>query len=324
MATPDPADRRALRATGVTVTALGVGTAGIGGLYTPVSEEEAHATVRYALAHGLSYFDTAPHYAQGLVEERLGRALAGVDRGRYVLSTKVGRVLEDAAAPPPDTIFADVPPRVTRWDFSADGVRRSLADSLERLGLDRIDIVYLHDPDDHVEQALDEAYPALEKLRAEGVARAIGVGMNQSAVPTRFVTETDNDVVLLAGRWTLLDQTGLADLLPAAAERGRAVVIGGVFNSGLLADLRPGARYDYEPAPVDVLARARRLEAVCARHGVPLAAAALHFPYRHPAVVSVLSGARSVAETAANLAALRTDVPAALWSDLAGEGLIPA
>jgi len=316
MRVPDPTERRTIRETGVAVSALGVGTAGIGGMYTAVGEDEALATVRHALDAGLSYLDTAPHYAQGLVEERLGRALAGVPRDAYVLSTKVGRILTETDVPP-ETIFADVPARETSWDFSADGVRRSLDASLERLGLDGVDIVYLHDPDDHVEQALTEAYPALEKLRAEGVVRAIGVGMNQSAVPTRFVTETDIDLVLLAGRWTVLDQSGLADLLPAAYERGRAVVIGGVFNSGLLADPRPGAPFDYAPAPEALVARASVLRAACERHGVALTTAALHFPYRHPAVVSVLSGARSVAETDANLAALRTPVPDALWNELA-------
>jgi D-threo-aldose 1-dehydrogenase len=316
MRVPDPTERRTIRETGVAVSALGVGTAGIGGMYTAVGEDEALATVRHALDAGLSYLDTAPHYAQGLVEERLGRALAGVPRDAYVLSTKVGRILTETDVPP-ETIFADVPARETSWDFSADGVRRSLDASLERLGLDGVDIVYLHDPDDHVEQALTEAYPALEKLRAEGVVRAIGVGMNQSAVPTRFVTETDIDLVLLAGRWTVLDQSGLADLLPAAYERGRAVVIGGVFNSGLLADPRPGAPFDYFPAPDDLVARATVLRAVCERHGIPLTTAALQFPYAHPAVVSVLSGARSVAETEANLAALRASVPDALWDELA-------
>jgi D-threo-aldose 1-dehydrogenase len=312
----DPTERRTIRDTGVAVSALGVGTAGIGGMYAAVSEDDAIATVRHALDAGLSYLDTAPHYAQGMVEERVGRALAGVPREQYVLSTKVGRILEDAASPP-ETIFADVPARETRWDFTADGVRRSLDASLTRLGLDRVDIVYLHDPDDFVEQALSEAYPALEKLRAEGVVRAIGVGMNQSAVPARFVTETDVDVVLLAGRYTLLDRSGLADLLPAAVERGRAVVIGGAFNSGLLADPRPGAPFNYFPAPDDLVARAQELRATCERHGVKLTTAALQFPYSHPAVVSVLSGARSVTETDANLEALRTPVPDTLWEELA-------
>jgi D-threo-aldose 1-dehydrogenase len=313
----DPTERRTIRDTGVAVSALGVGTAGIGGMYAAVSEDDAIATVRHALDAGLSYLDTAPHYAQGMVEERVGRALAGVPRETYVLSTKVGRILEDAEFVP-ETIFAgDVPARETHWDFSGDGVRRSLDASLTRLGLDRVDIVYLHDPDDFVEQALSEAYPALEKLRSEGVVRAIGVGMNQSAVPARFVTETDVDVVLLAGRYTLLDRSGLADLLPAAAERGRAVVIGGAFNSGLLADPRPGAPFNYVPAPDDLVARAQELRATCERHGVKLTTAALQFPYSHPAVLSVLSGARSVAETDANLDALRTEVPQALWDELA-------
>ncbi len=312
----EPTGLRTIRDTGVAVTALGVGTAGIGGMYAAVSEDDALATIRHALDAGLSYLDTAPHYAQGLVEERVGKALAGVPRDSYTLSTKVGRILEDAEFPPATIFAGEVPARETRWDFSGDGVRRSLDASLTRLGLDRVDIVYLHDPDDHVEQALSEAYPALEKLRSEGVVRAIGVGMNQSAVPARFVTETDIDVVLLAGRYTLLDRSGLADLLPAAVERGRAVVIGGVFNSGLLADPRPGAPFNYFPAPDDMVARAQELRAVCERHGVPLTTAALQFPYSHPAVVSVLSGARSVAETSANLAALRSDVPEALWGEV--------
>jgi D-threo-aldose 1-dehydrogenase len=316
-----PDSRRAVRDTGVSLTALGAGTAGIAGLYAAVEEADAVATVRRALATGVGYLDTAPHYGQGLAEERLGRALRGIPRESYVLSTKVGRVLVDVDAPP-DTMFVGAPAREGRFDFSAAGVRASLESSLERLGVDRVDIAYLHDPDDHVDQALDEAYPELERLRDEGMVRAIGVGMNQSAVPTRFVTETDIDVVLLAGRFTLLDQSGLADLLPAAAERGRAVVIGGVYNSGLLTDPRPGAPFNYAPAPAALVERARALRSVCARHGVPLTAAAIQFPLAHPAVVSVLSGARSVAETDANLAAFTHPVPPALWAELTAEGLL--
>lgn len=208
------------------------------------------------------------------------------------------------------------------WDFSADGVLRSLEASLERLGVDRVDMALLHDPDDHADQALREAYPALERLRAEGVIGAIGVGMNQCALPTRFLRETDIDVALLAGRYTLLEQDGLSELLPEAAARGRSVVIGGVFNSGLLTAPRPGATYDYAPAPQPVLDRALRLLEVSERHGVPLRAAALRFPFGHPAVASVLTGARSPQEVRDTVEQLRRPIPQALWDELRAEGLL--
>lgn len=209
-----------------------------------------------------------------------------------------------------------------RWDFSADGVRRSIEDSLERLGLDRIDIAYLHDPDDHAEAAFRAAYPALEKLRAQGVVGAIGAGMNQTAMLTRFLRDTDVDVVLCAGRYTLLDQSALTELLPEAAARGRSVVVGGVFNSGLLADPRPGATYDYAAAPLTLLDRALRIKAVTEGHGVPLRAAALHYPLAHPAVAGVLVGTRSPDEVRDAAALLRREIPDGLWDDLRAEGLL--
>ena len=210
---------------------------------------------------------------------------------------------------------------VRRFDFSADGVRRGLAASLDRLGLDRVDIALIHDPDDHGEQALREAYPALAKLRAEGVVRAIGVGMNQTEMLTRFVTETDVDVVLVAGRYTLLDQSAADALLPAALERGVSVIAGGVFNSGVLAAPAPGATYDYQTAPGSLISRALRLlEETCARSGVPLRAAAARFPLTHPAVASVLIGARSAAEVTDAIALRGLDIPAALWESLATRG----
>ncbi|EMF57969.1 aldo/keto reductase [Streptomyces bottropensis] len=317
---------RTLGRTGVRVTELAYGAAGIGNLFRPVSDEEAAAAVDAAWDAGIRTFDTAPHYGLGLSERRLGAALRERPRDTYTVSTKVGRLLVPAEGDGEADDLADgfaVPATLRRvWDFSADGVRRSLEASLDRLGLDRVDIVLLHDPDDHADQALDEAYPALEQLRAEGVVGAIGVGMNQTAVPARFLRETDIDVVLLAGRYTLLEQQGLAELLPEAAARGRSVLIGGVFNSGLLTHPAPGATYDYAPAPEPVLARALRLKEVTERHGVPLRAAALRFPLGHPAVAAVLTGARSPDEVRDTVEQSRLPVPAALWDELRAAGLI--
>ncbi|MFF4341252.1 aldo/keto reductase [Kitasatospora sp. NPDC001540] len=316
---------RTLGRSGVRVSPLSFGAAAIGNLFTAVTDEQAAGAVRAALAHGYRHFDTAPHYGLGLSERRLGAALRQHPRDTYTLATKVGRLLVEDGRPGPDDQGFAVPATHRRvWDFSADGVRRSLEASLRRLGADRIDLVHLHDPDDHADQALREAYPALERLRAEGVVGAIGIGMNQAALPARFVRDTDVDAVLLAGRHTLLDHSGLDELLPLALERGVGVLVGGVFNSGLLADPRPGAPYDYAPAPPELLDRALRLKDACERHGVPLRAAALRFPFGHPAVASVLVGARSAAEVRDAAALLERPVPAALWSELRGRGLLPA
>ncbi|MET9728849.1 aldo/keto reductase [Streptomyces zaomyceticus] len=307
-------------------TRLAFGAAGIGNLYRPVTDEDAHHTLAAAWDRGIRSFDTAPHYGLGLSERRLGAFLRDRPRDTYTVSTKVGRLLvPDPGATGDDLAHGFAVPAVYRraWDFGADGIRRGLEASLERLGLDRVDIVYLHDPDDHADQALREAYPALDRLRAEGVVRAIGVGMNQTAIPTRFVTETDIDVVLLAGRYTLLDRSGLAELLPAARRRGVSIVAGGVFNSGLLADPRPGATYDYAAAPPATLARALRLREICERHGVPLRAAAARFPLRHPAVAGVLLGLRSAAEATDAADMLAHEIPEALWDELGHEHRIP-
>ncbi|NKI44061.1 aldo/keto reductase [Streptomyces sp. LD120] len=303
--------------------ALSFGAASLGNLYTPVTDAEAEETVAAAWEAGIRYFDTAPHYGLGLSERRLGAALRGLPRAAFTLSTKVGRLLEPRPRAGGDDLangFAVPATHRRRWDFSAEGVRRGLEESLTRLGLDRVDIAYLHDPDDHVVQALDEAYPALERLRQEGVLGAVGIGVNQCALPARFLRETDLDVVLLAGRYTLLDQSGLAELLPLAEARGVDVVLGGVYNSGLLADPRPGATFDYARAPRELLGRAVELQRVCARHGVPLRAAALQFPLGHPAVASVLTGARSAAEVRDAAVMMATEVPGALWSELAEHG----
>jgi len=210
------------------------------------------------------------------------------------------------------------------FDYSRDGVHRSVEASLDRLGLDRIDVLYIHDPDDHWRAAIDGAYPALERLREAGVVRAIGAGMNQTAMLTRFVTETDIDVVLVAGRYTLLDQSAAVDLLPACQARGVAVVVGGVMNSGILADPTRAGRYDYRRAPGPIVERARRLAAVCARHDVPLTTAAIQFPMAHPAVTALIAGVRTPAHLDQYPAAMLADVPAALWDDLRAEGLLRA
>ncbi|WP_034275553.1 aldo/keto reductase [Actinospica robiniae] len=317
---------RRLGRSAVHVTGLSFGAAGIGNLFAPVTDQAAEGAIAAAWEAGIRSFDTAPHYGLGLSERRLGRALSRHPRDYYTLSTKVGRVLERVQHPDGDDLANGFAVPVThrrRWDFSADGVVRSLADSLRRLGLDRIDVVYLHDPDEHAVQALDEAYPALEKLRAEGVIGAIGIGMNQAALPARFVRETDIDVVLLAGRYTLLDQSGLDELLPAALERGVSVVVGGAFNSGILADPHRAATYDYGAVPKDVLTRALRMQVVCEKHGSTLRAAALQFPAGHSAVSSVLIGARSAGEVRDAVQQAAAVVPPQAWHELRAAGLLP-
>jgi D-threo-aldose 1-dehydrogenase len=303
---------------GVTVTQLGLGCAPIGGLYEPVSETDARAVLDAAWEHGLRLFDTAPLYGSGLSERRVGAALRERPRDEFVLSTKVGRLLRTGGQP--DAVYEGALPLEPVFDFSFDGVLRSLDESLERLGLDRIDVVYIHDPDDYFDEAMAGAYPALERLRAEGVVRAIGVGMNQSEMLARFARETDIDCLLLAGRYTLLDTSGLDELLPVCLERGVAVVAGGVFNSGALVG---NAHYDYAPAQPAVLARVSRLAEVCARWEVPLAAAAVQFPLGHPAVACVLVGCRSSTEVDDDVALLELEVPAGLWKELQAEGLLP-
>ncbi|NDK25576.1 aldo/keto reductase [Streptomyces sp. TR1341] len=313
-----------LRATGVEVTRLALGCAALGNLYRPVSDARARATVDAAWAAGIRCFDTAPHYGLGLSERRLGAALRGRPRAEYTVSTKVGRLLMPDAGGGDDLANGFAVPATHRrvWDFSAAGVRRSLEESLARLGLDHVDIALLHDPDDHGEQAFREAYPALERLRDEGVVRAIGAGMNRTAMLTRFVRDSDVDLVLCAGRYTLLDPSALEDLLPEAAARGRSVLVGGVFNSGLLADPRAGARYDYGVAPRELVERALRMREVCVRHGVALRGAALRFPLGHPAVAGVLLGARSPEEVADGTARFGERPPGALWAELRAAGLL--
>lgn len=294
----------------------GLGTAPLGGMFDEVGDDDASATVQAALVAGTTYFDTAPQYGHGLAETRLGTALAGADRDRLTISTKVGRVLVPGIDP--NTIFRGIPPVRPVFDYSTEGVRRSLDDSLRRLAVDHVELCLVHDPDHHEAQARSEAFPALRRLRDEGVIGAIGCGMNQVAMLERLVDDADRlglDAILMAGRWTLLDRSG-ATLLDRCGERGVAVIIGGVYNSGLLAHPEPGARFDYVAAPSGLVARAQLMADACARHGLSLAAAALQFPWRHPAVTTVVVGARTAHEVVANTLASTVDVHGDLWAEL--------
>ncbi len=305
---------------------LSLGCAQLGNLNRAISDEQASATVQAAWERGIRYFDTAPHYGLGLSERRLGRALMGAPRDAYVLSTKVGRLLEPLPAPHAhDTEgFAVQASHRRVWDFSRDGVLRSLEASLERLGVDRVDIVYLHDPDEHYTEALDNAYPVLAELRSEGVIASIGAGMNQTAMLTDFARNTDMDLMMLAGRYTMLEQPALDELLPTCVEKRIGIVAAGVFNSGLLARPAPspGARYDYRTAPEELVARARRIAEICAQHDTTLPAAALAFPLAHPAVVSVCVGARSPDQVIRNCEEYARQPPPALWHKLTTAGLV--
>jgi len=289
--------------------ALGLGTAPLGGLYEAVADETAAAVVERAWELGIRYFDTAPYYGSGAAERRLGAALRDRPREELVVSTKVGRLLR-----PGPSGWEGAPPLHAYFDFSHDAALRSLEQSLERLGLDRVDIALVHDPDDHYDEALNGAFRALTRLREERVVRAIGVGMNQTEMLCRFARDADPDCFLVAGRLTLLDRSAEAELLPLCADRGIAVIAAGVFNSGVLAG---GDTYDYVRAPDGVLARVERLRTACGRRGVPLAAAAVQFPRLHATVASVLVGCRTPLEVEEDVRLSRLEIPRALWAELA-------
>ncbi|MBT2231935.1 aldo/keto reductase [Nonomuraea sp. NEAU-A123] len=314
--------------TGLRLPRIGLGTASLGNFLSPISDEDAAAVIARALGRGIRYLDTAPLYGHGLAEQRVRAAIAGIPRDELVISTKVGRLLREGA-PRDDSqyfngepFYKDVPSAGPVWDFSENGIRQSVEESLRRVGVDRFDILLLHDPDEHFEQASTTAYKALSELRADGEVRAIGAGMNSTSVLTKLVRDCDLDVILLAGRYTLLDQSGMDELLPMCVRRTTSVVVGGVFNSGILIDPEPGTTFDYVPASAEVLDRARRIRGICARHDVPMAAAAVQFPLAHPQVCSVLLGPRSLDELDMDLGLLSVDIPSALWADLRAEGLL--
>ena len=329
-ANPAPAGR-ILPRTGLPLPALGLGCAALGNLYSPVTDEQAAATLDAAWANGLTYFDTAPYYGHGRSEQRLGDWLKAGGGAGAIVSTKVGRSLIPLdGRPAPDHGFVDPAPFAPVFDYSRDGVMRQVEASLARLGRARIDIVFVHDIGamthgaDHAAvfaAALDGAFPALAELKARGVIGAVGIGVNEGAVCLQALAHVDLDAILLAGRHTLLDQSAAVGLLPVCEQRGVGVVVGGPFNSGILSG---GAHYDYAQAPPAIVARVARLSAICADFGVALAAAALHFPLQHPAVTGVVAGARSPAEVAANARHMAAPPPPALWVALAEAGLIEA
>ena len=331
----EPFERVRIGRGDVEITRLGFGAASIAGLFSAVDDGQASATLDWAWQLGIRYFDVAPLYGYGTGERRLGTALRQQPRDAFVLSTKVGRLVRHEVPPGAevdhqardagdDAYYADTVGRRMVFDYSADGVTRSIEESLERLGTDRIDIAFIHDPDDHWEAALDGAYPALHRLREQGVVRGIGAGMNQSAMLARFARETEMDVFLVAGRYTLLDQEALPELLPLCLERGISVLVGGAMNSGVLANPQPGAHFDYGPASPEVLDRARRIGDTCDRHGVPLRAAAMQFPLAHPAVAGLIAGVRRIDHLEEYPTLMRRSIPTALWDDLRADGLIAA
>lgn len=304
-----------LERSGVVLSRLGLGTAPLGALPPDVSADRADAVVGAALDAGITHIDTAPMYGAGLAESVVGQALCARRTDGVALSTKAGRLVVPAKA---GESAADLV-----WDMSERGMRRSLEESLQRLGLYRVDILYLHDPDDHEAVAVRHALPELLRMRAEGVVRAIGVGMNSSAMLTRLVEHFDLDVVLVAGRYTLLDQSAADELMPVCRRNGTAVVVGGPFNSGILADpWQESATYDYEPAPPEIVTRARAMAAVAERHGVSHRALALQYPAANPAVASVLVGLARPAEVTEAVAAFTTPVPAAAWEELVSLGFV--
>ena len=317
--------RNRLGRSAVEVTELGFGGGPLGGLFTPLDDDTAAAALAAAWDCGIRYFDTSPHYGIGQSERRIGSFLRGKPRAEFTLSTKVGRLLiPQEAAGRMDESF-QVPATHRRvWDFSRDGVLRSFEDSLTRLDTDRIDVLFLHDAEDHFEAALRDGYPALAELRAQHAVGAIGAGMYDTAKLTRLVQETDVDVVMLAGRYTLLNHSAVDDLLPACAARGVSVLAVSVFNSGILATPRPaaGATFDYEPAAPELLRRVHRIANVCEAHGVTLPQAAMAFPLLHPVVAGIVIGMRSAEEAQRNAEAFRAEVPAGLWADLRSEGLL--
>ncbi|MGB4136243.1 MAG: aldo/keto reductase [Microbacterium sp.] len=308
---------------------LGYGAANVGNLFRALSDDEAWSVLEAAWDAGIRYYDTAPHYGLGLSERRLGAFLRTKPREQFVLSTKVGRLLR----PNPRASGLDtandffVPDDLMRvWDFSEAGIRASLDESRDRLGIERIDVLYLHDPERHdLDRAVASAFPALQALRAEGQVAAVGVGSMVSESLARSVREADLDLIMVAGRYTLLEQPAAADVLPACAETGTGIVAASVFNSGLLASDEPrrDGRYEYGRLPDALWGRLLRIAEVCRSHDVPLPAAAIQFPLRAAAVRSVVVGGSRPAQLARNAEYAALDIPAALWAELAGAGLIP-
>jgi D-threo-aldose 1-dehydrogenase len=319
----NPAATARVGKTDLRVTRMAFGAGTIGGMYSEVPHEQALSTINRALSLGIRFFDVAPLYGHGTSEMRLGESLRNVPRDSIILATKVGRLLVPAPKGYHSSFFQNAAPFIPQFDYSYDGVMRSYEESLKRLGVDRIDILHIHDPDDHFEQALGSAFPALAKLRSCGAVGAIGVGMNQAEMLARFAREADFDCFLVAGRYTLIDQTALHELLPLCVKKNITVFIGGTYNSGILATgAVQGAKFNYQDASREIIEKVRRVEQVCARHAVPLKAAAMQFPLAHPAVASVISGCRAPSEVEENARMLSFPIPQDFWSDLVHERLL--
>jgi aryl-alcohol dehydrogenase-like predicted oxidoreductase len=327
----NPRQRVRLGRTNVEVDQLALGLVPLGNLYRIVPEDVAQATLQAWWDRGQRTFDVAPVYGIGIAEERLGRFLEGKPRDEFVVSTKVGRPVRRGAPPDPDLTRDDEPlfwgcsPEANpTYEYDRDAILWSLDESLRRLRLDRVDYVHIHDPDRHIPEASKQAFPALAELRAQGVIGAIGTGVNWSWVALAMAHECDLDCVMLAGRYSLLDQEGLRELLPMCERRGISVLDGGVFNGGFVADPRPGAKFQYAPCFDEALiARGQRIKAVCESHGVPIKAAAVQFPMGHPAVAAVVVGAGSARHANEAVDLFEHPVPAAMWQDLLDEGLLP-
>ncbi len=312
--------------TGLEVSKLSLGTAPLGGLFTSVPEADSDGVIAAAFDADINFFDTAPLYGSGRAEVRLGRGLNAAKRP-YILSTKVGRVLNPVSGVSNAgglAGFADADTSVEPvFDYSRAGVRRSFEESLKRLNVDRIDVALIHDADDRIDEAIKYAYPALAEMRAEGMVSTIGVGMNFCAPTIKAVVETDIDIVLIAGRYSLLDQSSQEQLFKETMKRKVSVMIGGVYNSGILANPVAGATFHYAPAPDEIIAKAQKIRDLLATFNVSLTAAAIQFPLRHPAVTTVLTGSRSPKELLANIADFDSEVPAEAWAALESAGLIP-
>ena len=304
------------------LTRLSLGTAPLAGLFKSVDVSDSDQLIHTALDNGMNYFDTAPLYGHGLAEERLGRILRTVTKP-FVLETTVGRDLNWVEKAVPVPCFPDADPHMQPvFDYSADGIKRSLDESLKRLGVDHIDIALMHEAENHIPQAINTAYPVLADLKRQGIIKAVGIGINFCDAALEIMKSVDLDIVLLAGRYTLLDQSAQNKLLPYALERKVDITIGGVFNSGVLADPKPGATFEYLPASDEIIQKAQDIGAFLKKLGIPLTAAALQFPLRHPAVTSVLTGSRNSRELLANMTDFDLELPEDIWNQLEDAGLI--
>lgn len=324
---------------GLEVTQMGMGGAALGNLYEVVEEDGAAETIASAYTAGIRYFDTAPLYGYGRSENRLGLELSRYKRDEFVISTKVGySLVPRTEEEPPESPFVNVPPLDKAFDFSRDAVLRSFEESLKRLQTDYIDIMLIHDPDEgisiqpdfddphavsHFSQAMEQVYPALDELRTQKVVKAVGAAMNQWQMLYDFAAEGDFDCFLLAGRYTLLEQAPALKFLPRCEQKGIRVIVGGPYNSGILATgAVEGAYYNYLPATSEVMDRTRQIQEVCARHNVSLQTAALQFPFGHPSIASVIPGARSSAEIESNVAFFEEEIPVDFWTELRDLSLV--